>query len=309
MRCFIILLPLIPFLTISPLQGGESVSPKAPTQAAASSSADEALLREFLAPELAFRYDYDFPMSLENAPGEYAMQEFRASVPLPPVLTDNFVLLAKLNYRLFLADVDTSVLSEDLDLHTLRLPIQAAWLSPSSPWLAAAYVEPGFSTDFNRINSDAFDLSAGVGIGYRFSPNFMAAVGAGYSRNYGDDEFFPVLALLWRINDRFTVTFSPDGLIPSYKLNDDTYIKLRGELIGGRWLIEDEAGRERILRLQGASATLQLERRLFEECWMTLGVGINALSDLRIEDGKGKELLDEDLEDGVVIRTGLKWGF
>jgi hypothetical protein len=248
-------------------------------------------------------------MSLEDAPGEYSMQELRASIPLPPVVSDTFVLMAKLNYRLFLADVDTSVLHEDLDLHTLRLPIQAAWLSPTSPWLAAAYVEPGISTDFNQINSDAFDLSLGFGIGYRFSPDFMAAVGAGYSRNYGDDEFFPVLALLWRINDRFTVTLSPDGLIPSYKVNDDFYIKLRAELIGGRWLIEDEEGRERELRLQGASASLQLEHRLVKECWMTLGLGINAFSDLRIEDGDGRELLDEDLEEGVVIRTGLKWVF
>lgn len=286
---------------------GEIAPSKAPAEVAGAT--DEALLREFLAPELAFRYGYDFPMSLEDASGEYSMHEFRASVPLPPVLTDTFVLMAKLNYRLFLADVDTPVLHEDLDLHTLRLPIQAAWLSPNSPWLAAAYVEPGFSTDFNRINSDAFDLSAGVGIGYRFSPDFMAAVGSGYSRNYGDDEFFPVLALLWRVSDRFTVTLSPDGLIPSYKVSDDLYIKLRAELIGDRWLIEDEAGRERILRLQGASATLMAERRLFQDCWFTLGVGINALSELRIEDEDERELLDEDLENGIVLRTGLKWVF
>ncbi|QIF00206.1 DUF6268 family outer membrane beta-barrel protein [Roseimicrobium sp. ORNL1] len=311
MRRFLSFLPLFVAATtaVTALQAGEVIASKAPAQVTASKGTDEALLKEFLAPELAFRYDYDFPMSLENAAGEYSMHEFRASVPLPPVMTDTFILLAKLNYRLFLADVDTSVLHEDLDLHTLRLPIQAAWLSPTSPWLAAAYVEPGISSDFNRINSDAFDLSAGFGIGYRFSPNFMAAVGAGYSRNYGDDDVFPVLALLWRVSDRFTVTFSPDGLIPSYKVSDDLYIKLRAELIGGRWLIEDEEGRGRILRLQGASATLQAEQRLFKDCWLTLGVGINAFSELRIEDSNKRELLDEDLEDGVVIRTGLKWVF
>lgn len=287
------------------LQAGEKID----TTVTPPAKTEESLLREFLAPEVAFRYDYDFPMSLEDSPGEYSMHEFRASVPLPPVITDTFVLFANLNYRLFLADVDTPVLRDDLELHTLRLPVTAAWLSPDSPWMAVAYVEPGLSTDFSTINSDAFDLSGGIGIGYRFSPNFMAAVGAGYSRNYGDDEFFPVIALLWRPSERFTLVVSPDGVIPTCKVNDDCRIKLKLDFLGGRWLVEDENGQDRTLRLQGATASLLLEHRLFQECWMTLGVGVNAASDLRIEDRDGRELLDEDLEEGLVIRTGLKWVF
>lgn len=294
------------FMSVSLLHAGE---PSTKSAAPVASSGEESLLRSYLSPELAFRYDYDFPTDLEDAPGEYSMQEFRMSVPLPPVVTDTFVFFANLNYRLFLADVETSVLNEDLDLHTLRVPMQAAWLSPSSPWLAIAYVEPGISTDFSRVNEDAFDLSAGVGIGYRFSPTFMAAVGAGFSRNYGDDEFFPVVALLWKPTERFTLAVSPDGILPAYKVNDDFYIKVKLDVLGGRWLVEDEEGRARQLRLEGGTASLLLEHRIYQQCWLTLGVGINALSNLRIEDERGRELLDEDLENGVVIRTGLKWVF
>ncbi len=303
------LLLLATLLSATLLHGGEpGPSPKGVTPAVPSGT-DESLLRGYLAPEVAFRYDYDFPMDLDDGSGGYAMHEFRLSVPLPPVVSDTFVFFANLNYRLFAADVDTPVLNEDLDLHTLRLPMQAAWLSPSSPWMAIVYVEPGLSTDFSRVDSDSFDLSAGVGIGYRFSPTFMAALGVGYSRNYGDDEIFPVLALLWKPAERFTLAISPDGILPAYKVNDGFFIKLKLEVLGGRWTVEDEAGRERLLRLEGGTASLLLEHRLFEKCWMTLGVGINAFSELRVEDGSGRELLDEDLKEGIVVRSGIKWVF
>jgi hypothetical protein len=271
------------------------------------------VIADALAPELSLRYDYDFPMSLDGAPGEYSMQEFRASVPLPPVITDTFILISSLNYRLFEADVDTSVLNGDLDLHTLRLPITAACLSPTTPWLGIVYVEPGLSTDFSVVNDNSFDLSAGVGVGYRFSDNLMIALGVGYSRNYGDDDIFPALAVLWRPNEHFMFTASPDGIVPEWRPNDDWRVKLKLDFLGGRWTVEDPEGRgrdrDRIMRLEGATVSLLVERRLFDQCWLTLGAGFNTLANLRIEDSDESLLLDEDLEDAFVLRSGLKWKF
>jgi hypothetical protein len=271
--------------------------------------AQRSVLEEALAPELAFRYDYDFEMSLQDDVGAYSMQEFRASVPLPPVITDTFILIAGLNYRLFEADVSTHVLDANLDLHTLRLPLQAAWLSPSSPWMIIAYAEPGLSTDFSDVNSDSFDLSVAIGAGYRFSPNFMLALGVGYSRNYGDNDVLPAFALLWRPSDHFLLTASPDGVVPEWRISDDWRLKLRLDLIGGRWTIDEGDSQARVLRLQGASASLLLEHRLFKECWLTVGAGLNTLANLRLEDEDGSQLLDSDLDEALVLRSGLKWKF
>lgn len=270
---------------------------------------ESSVLEEALAPELAFRYDYDFPMSLDGEPGEYSMHEFRLSVPLPPVITDTFILLTGLNYRLFEADVTTDVLNARLDLHTLRLPVQAAWLSPTTPWMGIAYVEPGLSTDFNEVSNDSIDLSAAIGAGYRFSPNFMVALGVGYSRNYGDDEIFPAFALLWRVSDQFILNASPDGVVPEWRLNDDWRVKLRLDFIGGRWTMDQGDSDVQELQLTGGSVSLLVEHRLFEQCWLTLGAGYNTFANLRLEDGNGRELLDSDLEDALVLRSGLKWKF
>jgi hypothetical protein len=267
------------------------------------------MLADILAPQLMWRYDYDFPMSLEGAPGDYAMHEFRAFTPLPPVMSDTFVMLTNVNYRLFEADLDTDVLRGDFSLHTIRVPIQAAWLSPDTPWFAVAYVEPGLSTDFNVINRDSFDLSTALGIGYRFSNDFIAAVGVGYSRNYAEDSVFPVLGMLWRASDQFLVTVSPDGVVPEWRVNDDWRVKLKLNLIGGRWTIEDDEERERQLRLTGGQVSLQLEHRVFDNGWFTVGAGLNTLANLRIEDAHGRELLDRDLEEGLVLRSGLNWRF
>lgn len=270
---------------------------------------ERGVLAEALAPEVVFRYDYDFPMSLEGAPGEYSMQEFRLRAPLPPVLKESFVMLTSLTYRLFDADISSDVLNGDFDLHTVRLPIQAAWLSRSTPWLAIAYVEPGLSTDFNVVNHDSFDLSAAAGAGYRFSPNFMLALGLGFSRNYGDDSIFPALALLWHPSDHFMLSVSPDGVVPEWRVTDDWRLKLKLDFLGGRWTIEDQEERERQLRLTGGSVNLLLEHRLVEQCWVTVGVGLNALANLRIEDDAGTLLQDRDLEQALVLRSGLEWKF
>ena len=43
--------------------------------------------------------------------------------------------------------------------------------------------------------------------------------------------------------------------------------------------------------------------------WLTLGAGINTFANLRLENSNGREVLDRDLEDAVVLRSGLKWKF
>ncbi len=270
---------------------------------------ERSMLEDALAPEVSFRYDYDFPMSLQSGQGEYSMHEYRAAIPLPPVISKTFVMVTSLNYRLFEADVDTDLVHSTFDLHTLRLPVQAAWLSPTSPWLVIGYVEPGISTDFSVVDRDSMDLTAALGVGYRFSDNFMVALGGGYSRNYGEDQALPAFALLWKASDQFTLTMSPDGVVPEWRITDDWRLRLRLDFIGGRWTIQDDESAARQLELQGASLSLLVEHRLFEKCWMTLGAGFNTMSSLRLEDSAGAGIVDSDLDEALVIRSGLKWKF
>jgi hypothetical protein len=105
------------------------------------------------------------------------------------------------------------------------------------------------------------------------------------------------------------LTASPDGIVPEYRINDDWRVKLRMDLIGGRWTIDEADSQARVLRLQGATASLLLEHRLFKECWLTVGAGLNTLANLRLEDEDGNQLLDSDLNEGLVLRSGLKWKF
>lgn len=281
------------------IQAGEA--PAAPDE--------RSVLAQCLAPEAVLRYDYDFPMALEGDAGDYSMHEFRAFAPLPPVLTDTFMMVASLNYRLFDADFNAGALNGTYDLHSVRLPVQAGWLSPTSPWVGIVYLEPGIATDFRVINSDSLDLNAGIGAGYRFSSNLFVALGVGCSRNYGDDEVFPAIVVLWRPSDQFTLTLSPDGVVPEWRITDDWRLRMKMELIGGRWTMEDGEGNAREVRLKGGTASLFIEHRVFKQCWLAVGAGVNTLASLRIEDGAGSELLDRDLEEGLVLRSGLKWVF
>lgn len=302
---------LLHFLTLSVVLPATFIPLPAPAGTApqpGTPGAERDVLEQCLAPEAVFRYDHDFPMDLEDGGGDYSMHEYRAFLPLPPVVTDTFMMISSVNYRVFDADISTGVMSGRFDLHSLRMPMQFGWLSPSSPWVGIVYLEPGLATDFNVINSDSFDLNAGIGAGYRFSDNFFAALGVGHSRNYGEDDIFPAIVLLWRPCEAFTLMVSPDGIEPKWEISDDWRLRMKLELIGGRWTLEDE-GQSREVRLKGGTAGLFLEHRLFEQCWLSIGAGVNTQAELRVEDGSGNELLDSGLEDAFVLRSGLKWVF
>jgi len=267
------------------------------------------MLTKFLAPTIEARYGYDFPMPFESLEGSFSMFEYRLSVPLKPVQTSELVVLKALSYRLYDTEVSSPGLSDHHSLNTVRMPIEAIWRSPSSPWLGVLYFEPGLSTDFKAINSNSLDLSLGVGAGYRFSESFVLALGVAYSRNYGEDLVFPGFAMLWAPCDQFAVSFSPDGLIPEWRINDGLHIKLKAAFLGGRWTVEDDNGRAREIILRGGTATLEVEKRLFKQCWLSASAGTNILANLQVNDSYGDAQLDQDLKPALVLSAGVKWQF
>lgn len=269
---------------------------------------DDSLLQEFFRPALNLRYTYDDEMGFTDFNGQLSMHEAEITVPLSPVQRPQFYLLSYIYYRYYQMDVDTLGLSGEFDLHTLRVPIQAAWLSADSPWFVYAYVQPGVSSDSDSINRDSFDLSASVDIGYRFSSRLVLAFGAYYTRDYGDDMLLPSIGLLWAPNDTFSLNITPAGIISTFKCSDDWRIKLKAIPYGGRWIVDNNNARERI-ELMGGKVGVDIERRICKQAWLSVGAGANVFSNLRLEDSNGREVLDRDLEPALYVTGALHWTF
>ncbi len=268
---------------------------------------ERSVLEEYLAPSISLRYDYDFPMDLEDTAGDLSMHEITAQMPLFPVKGEEFFMLVSLYYRLYLADIGTGPVNGDFELHTVRVPIEAAWLSPATPWFMYGYLAPGLSTDFSRIDGDSFDLTASLNVGYRFSDRFVLAAGAYYTRDYGDDVILPSLGLLWFPCDYFRLEVSPVGIVPEWRITENTRLKGRIAPMGGRWTVDDSQAAK--IEISGAKAGLELEHRLFHNCWLSVGAGWNVLADIAIEDNHGHEVVDDDLESGLYVGARLMWEF
>lgn len=269
---------------------------------------DDSLLQEFFRPALNLRYTYDDGMNFTDFNGEFSMHEAEITVPLSPVQRSQFYLLSYLYYRYYQMDVDTLGLSGEFDLHTLRVPIQAAWLSADSPWFVYVFAEPGVSSDSDTINRDSFDISASVDVGYRFSSRLVLAIGVYYTRDYGDDLLLPSIGLLWAPNDLFSLNITPEGVISTFKYSDDWRIKLKAIPYGGRWIVDNNNGRERI-ELMGAKVGVDIEHRFYKQAWLSVGAGANVFSNLHVDDANGREVLNCDLEPGLYVTAGLHWTF
>lgn len=271
--------------------------------------AEPTVLEEFMQPKITATYYHDFNMELHDGLGDLSINEIHLSAPVAPLAkSDTFLVLANIDYRLFIADINTDVIAGRFDLHSLRVPLQAAWMPADSKWFLFAILEPGLSTDFNSINKESFDLTASLDLGYQVSSDLVAAIGVYYSRNYGNNLVLPGVGLLWRPVPDFTLEISSNGFVPEWRFRDDWRLRCLFAPMGGRWTVEDH-GTPETLRITGAKAGIELEHRLASQCWATVGVGTNVLQHLHVEDGHQNDLLDQEVEGSMYVSGTVTWRF
>jgi hypothetical protein len=281
----------------------KAVSLPSPAAPDASSNLDD-----YFRPVIDARYDYYFPMDLKSTGGQLGDSEVQADIPLPPLKTDQFVLIPKFYYRFDQADIDTPSYHGVFDLHTLRVPVEAFWLSRDTPWLVFGYLESGISTDFSALNSNSFDLEVCAEIGYRFSPNLTLGLGGFYTNEYGRNTVLPGAGMIWTPAPVWTVALTPVGFNVVYKCSDESHVKLEALPYGGRWTAEND-GQEQKIEFHGGKAGLLFEHRLFERCWVGCGGGIDLFNYLRVGSASGLPLVSEDGKPGLYLTGGIRWQF
>ncbi len=303
--------PSFPLLrAVIPLLIANTVHAGAPgkTPATANANTDVSILEKFMRPALDLRYTYDADMDFSDQPGALSLQEAEILVPLPAVHTDDFCLLADIYYRYYQLDVESKGLTEGFDLHTVRVPLQMVWKSTESPWFLYTLLQPGVSSDLNSFSSETFDLTASINLGYRFSSNLVVAGGIYYTRDYGDDVVLPSVGILWSPRENISFLLSAAGGVLTYQCSDDWRIKLKALPYGGRWMVEQNGGTKRV-ELMGGKVGIDLERRIAQQAWISLGVGANVFTNLRVEDDRGRALVDQDLDPSLYVTGGLRWTF
>jgi opacity protein-like surface antigen len=258
-------------------------------------------------PLASFSYLHQFEADFDSSEGNLSFNEASLWAPVLPAGYDDLYLFVMLGYRY--TEFDTSVVNvvPSDGLHTIRLPI-VLLNDCSEDWFLGAMVMPTFAGDLS--SDDGFYISAAAGGGRSFGPHLRVLGGIYYSHIYGEETVIPGIMFSWRPAPDWELYFyGPMGGI-SYRVSDDWILSLSGRWNSPEWNVQaDSRGPGRDIELSGLRVGLKLEGRLYDRIWGFVTGGVTILQEMKIEDESGRDLLDEDIDSAVFVRTGLNFRF
>ncbi len=255
----------------------------------------------------------DFKRSDRVSGGRLEFSEFVAESPLwVRRLSDTALLSMRFNYEYTSLDTGVPGLGGALDLHRLELPLSVSWNPGGSPWRVFTRVSVTAKTDFDASWGDAVGYTALTGVFRRVSDSLSLGVGGYYAYSMGEHQFIPGAGFVWAPNDRFSAGLVGPWLTTSWRLSDDWRVRLEGRWRSSEWAVGDTAlgGEDTQVELRNVRAVAALERKLFEpfgsEAWLSLQAGYRFMTRLEVRDADRRELLREDVRDGMFFGVAIR---
>lgn len=312
--------PLLPFwlLTLSPAWLSAPVLAQAPTPAAPTTSApmeqtddgSSNTFNEAFGRQIRLDYSFEPEADIDDG-GGFTFWETQLSTPLfGKKLGDNWIIGARLRYRLSEIEWTDQALFDGSLLHRIDLSLALVYRPRNSPWNAFISAGPALAGDFSSINSDDLLFVAIAGAGYRFSERFTLLAGAYFSQDFGEPLLLPGPGFIWTPSPKWSVSLIPPRLRIAYAPNDDWRIAAEAFPNGGRWNVRTLDGEEAFLDRSGARAGLRIERRVIgENGWLNLSAGWVFARDLVLETTDDRMLFDSNVEGGAFVAAGFAWRF
>ncbi|MGC6464887.1 MAG: DUF6268 family outer membrane beta-barrel protein [Akkermansiaceae bacterium] len=252
-------------------------------------------------------YTHYFSSDFDTLPGDLTGNELSLVTPLASIRVGEGFVVPAFMYRWNDFQSDAPGLIPDGSLHQFRLPVVAAW-QPADRWLAGGMIMPGFSGDLD--SSDNFSISAVVGAGYEWSDDFALFGGVYYFNGFDESYAIPGLNFIWKPTDRVQVYFLGPFFKINYDISDDWSIGLTGEYDSPTWNVQaDEFGPDRDINYRSFRIGLRTDRRVGPYGWAFASAGYSFLRDIAVEDLDSNLLLDEEVDSGFYVETGLSLRF
>jgi hypothetical protein len=252
-------------------------------------------------------YSHLFSADFDSLPGDVSSDEFSLWAPILPLNRDNFHLLAYLGYGADKYDTSgTTMLPEDT-LNSVRLPI-AFIHDVSEKWLWGAMAMPTYAG--NSSSSDNFTTSAGLGVGYTYSPELQIFAGAYYAHDFGDDFFMPGAAFIWRPSPRWEVSLMPPIGAISYSVNERWLLSLYGQYSSSIWNVESDVnGPDRTVNMSSLRVGLKAEYQLHGMLWGFVAGGYSMAQELDVKSTSDITLQNSDLDASPYLQVGFNLRF
>jgi hypothetical protein len=300
----------IPFAIVSSgliamLTAGEAPSP---SPAPASDSGRHASDTELPGYAVATAsYSHGFAADFDSLPGEVSSDEFSVWAPILPLNKDNYHLLAYLGYGADKFDTSEPTPIPDDTLQSVSLPITFIH-DVSDTWMWGAMVMPTYAG--NSGSSDNFTMSAGLGVGYSYSPTLELFAGCYYANDFGDDFFMPGVAFIWRPAPRWEAYLLPPIGGISYSVNEHFLVSLYGQYSSPTWFVKaDDNGPDRYVNMSNLRIGLKAEYQLSGMLWGYVAGGYSMMQELDVQDTDNDTIENSDIDPSPYIQAGLNIRF
>ncbi|MEM1296254.1 MAG: DUF6268 family outer membrane beta-barrel protein [Verrucomicrobiota bacterium] len=237
--------------------------------------------------------------------GSLDFLEAGISAPIPLIMTEDFRIVTGLRYRWNQLSLDGfDPIGDELDLHRVQIPINI-WKTGQNGWKYWLRVEPGISSDFEKITGDDVTVSALGLASYQWKEDLRIALGGYFSRDLGEARLLPAIGLIWEPNQHWVLSITAPRLYASYAPVEGTLFTAFAYPSGGGWNIEDPTtGEERDLDYQAVQIGLGLDQALFGPLWAYIEGGYQVAQELELEGGS-----EVDLENSWWAGAGLRLRF
>jgi len=254
-------------------------------------------------------HTYEAGADVENLPGDITIQETYGSVGIPLFSNEKTSLVAALRYRYNQIDLSENVAFGDLSLHSFEFPFTLNHVT-SKKWAWRAQASPGYWSDLEEADSDAFNLAGFLGGIYTVNEDLKLLFGAVYSRRYGDDRILPGLGLHWKPHDDWFVNLTFPIPRVEYAPAEGLLFSVFVEGAGGRWNTRSgEDNEENSFILRGFRAGVTMEKELGKNFWFYVAGGLGFGREIEIQDVDEIVLSDTDVDSSGWFRSGVTYRF
>jgi hypothetical protein len=242
--------------------------------------------------------------------GDISIYELSAQGDVPIIMRDRLKLTAGLRYRFNTFDfesTDTAFGSDSLDLHRLEVPANL-WLDRGR-WKFWLRLQPGISSDFEDISSDAFSITALGLASYKINDRLSIAGGVYYSQDLGESRILPAVGLIWRPTPQWSLALTAPRLQIAYAPTRKWLLTLKAYPSGGSWNIQDPDGEGNAdLNYSAVRAGIGIDHQIGDTpAWVFVDAGLQFAQELEL-DGSS-ERFNQDIDETAFVNFGLKLRF
>lgn len=250
--------------------------------------------------------DLEFDDSSGSLDGEqFSLTGFLSQ---PIGLGRDWNLLPVMEYSMTSLDFSGTAASfpmEDEELHKAGLHAILYHSTPGSRWLYGGWGRANFASDTQDIDGDDFYFDVAAAAAYMVTDRFMLGFGVAGLELGSDAYLIGGPGFYWKPNDELDVNLLGAMFNAVWQPSDNWVLAFRVRPFGNSWNIDND-GASQQLDLKSYTARLHVERRVYRDMWLSLGVGYSFANELELRDSSGDKLFEDDLDGGLSASIGLR---